>query len=123
MNNRKQKINSLLDSLTQKEINDYIKERNIDKLSKINKFKESLNKISDTKQDTHFHTIGDEIGKELNEGMNKYYKMGQAWMIAFVLECFYDNKYKIKDLQWYLKEIMKQDDTLKEYVYEIMKDF
>ena len=79
--------------------------------------------MNNRKQNTHLYIIGDEIGKEFNESANKYYKMGQAWIIAFVLECFYDNKYKIKDLQWYLKEIIKQDDTLKEYVYEIMKDF
>jgi len=48
--------------------------------------------------------------------------MGEAYIIAFVLECFYDKKYKIKDLQQYLKAIIDGDEELKEYVYDIMKD-
>jgi hypothetical protein len=119
MNNRKQKVFSMLDSLTKKEIYDYIKERNI--IAK--GMKEDLSRIAKTKQPSHFETLSNNITGNLNEILSNHYRLGEAYIVAFVLECFYDNKYKIKDLQWYLKEMIKADETLKEYVYEIMKDF
>ena len=50
-------------------------------------------------------------------------KLGSAYMIAFILNSFYDDKYKINDIKCYLKAIIDEDNEVKEYVYDIMKDF
>lgn len=120
MNNRKQQVVSMLDSLTMKEINDYINERHINK-----DLKEKFKRLASTKQPSHFETITNSINEKsvLNEVTNKYYYLGEAYVIAFILECFYDKKYKINDLKYYLKELIDGNETVKEYVYEIMKDF
>lgn len=118
-NNHIQKVYSVLDSLTQVELNHYIKDRNInlkrdvmfDKLSKIHK------------PETHQTKISQEIGDAFSKALNSYYNMGMAWVISFVLESFYDDKYKIKDLKDYLHEMMKSNKELKEMVYDCMKDW
>lgn len=118
MNNRKQKIHSVLDSLTQKELEEYIKER------KLNiKKEELLKKIKLKKEFNHFEKISNLITVNLNNILSKYYKLGQARIIAFILVCFYDNKYKIKDIKSYMKQLIDDDKELKEYVYDCMKDF
>lgn len=117
-NNRKQKVNSLLDSLTRKELEVYLENKDyIDP-----KIKEMLNKIKYHREENHFNTISKKISNDFTKMSSSFYKMGQAWIIAFVFECFYDQKYKIKDLKEYLKTIIDHDKELKEYVYDLMKD-
>ncbi len=119
-NNRKQKINSVLDSLTSKELENYLNTKK-DYLNP--KAKESLNKIKINREENHYYTISKGISDNLEKVLNGYYKLGEAWVIAFVLECFYDKKYKFADLKEYLKAFIDNDKELKEYVYDLMKDF
>lgn len=118
MNNRKQKVESVLKSLTQKELDDFITKNNInlDRDRMYRKLKEIR------KPETHYHKIGESINSDIGKNIHSYYKLGQAWVIAFVLECFYDDKYKIRDMQTYIKAMIKDDDELKEMVYDCMKD-
>jgi hypothetical protein len=118
-NNRKQEIYLILDSLTQAELDNYINDRNID-LEQDNIYK-NLNKIK--KPETHFDKIMLNIGNDFNNAVNSYYDLGMAFVIAFVLECFYDDKYKINDLKTYLHAMIQDNPELKEMVYECMKDF
>lgn len=118
MNNRKQQINSLLNSLTEREIDEYVKDKKIN----INKLK-LLERIKFNKPIDHRHKISNDIGSSFNKDIEKMYKLGTAYIIAFVLVCFYDDKYKILDLKQYLKAMIDGDKKLKEYVYDCMKDF
>lgn len=118
MSNRKQNVFAFLDSTTEKELDDYIDDRKIN-----NRFNCLLEQIKRTKPRNHAEKIYDSIGKKIGESIHEYYKFGQAHIIAYVLECFYDDKCKIEDLKYYLKEIIKNDKELKEYVYECMKDY
>lgn len=118
-NNRKQKITATLDSLTSKELEEYVSSKGY-----INsKVKEILNKIQANREEKHTDILFKNINEDINSIFSRIYKLGQAWVIAFVLECFYNDKYKISDLQSYLKIMIKDDLKLKELVYEIMKDF
>jgi hypothetical protein len=119
MNNRKQKINSFLNSITGKELDDYMKENNFRAKENQKKFE----KIKNIRPETHQEIIFNGINKQAGDYISSVYNLGQAKVIAFVLECFYDNKYKISDLQYYLKAMIDGNEELKEYVYEIMKDF
>jgi hypothetical protein len=119
MNNRKQQVFAMLDSLTKKEIYDYIKERNII----VKGMKEDFHRIAKVKQPSHFETILSNISGNMYETTNEYYRLGEAYIIAFILVCFYDDKYKIKDMKDYMKGLIDGDKKLKEYVYDIMKDF
>ncbi|HHU55746.1 MAG TPA: hypothetical protein GXZ48_03530 [Acholeplasmataceae bacterium] len=118
-NNRKQKVYSILDSLTQTELDNYIKERKIN--LKVDKLMETLNKIK--KPESHYARIIQKINDDFSNILTSYYNLGMAWVIAFVLESFYDDKYKIKDLKLYLHEIMKNNSELKDMAYDCMKDF
>jgi hypothetical protein len=120
MNNREQQVYSLLDSLSQKELENYIQDRKLNK-----KVKDMLDTISRYKdrEPTHFVKLSNSITGNLNDIIMKYHKLGQAYTIAFILECFYDQKYKIADLKSYLKIQMDNDKELKEYVYDCLKDF
>jgi len=118
-NNRKQKITSVLDSLTRKEIEDYLKgKKYID--SQILK---CLDKIKVNREESHLNTILRNINMDSSKIFESYFKLGAARIVAFVLECFYDKKYKIADLKEYFKAIIDNDKELKEYVYDLMKDF
>jgi predicted DNA-binding ArsR family transcriptional regulator len=119
MNNRKQQIYSFLNSITSKELENYIKDNKIHNKN----VQELMDKIKSSKSKTHQDKIFNDINEGFGKHLSSYYKSGQAWVIAFVLECFYNDKYKISDLQEYLKAMMNSDKEVKEYVYEIMKDF
>lgn len=121
-NNRKQKITSMLDSLTKKELDDYLSTKNYINLQ-AKEFLERFDKIKSNREDNHHNTISNKISDNFQKGFGQIYKIGQAYVIAFVIECFYDKKYKIKDLKEYLKAMIETDKELKEYVYEIMKDY
>ena len=120
-NNHLQKIYSVLDSLTQTELDQYIQDRKIN--VKYNQLFSKLNKIS--RPDTHYlkwvHKINET--SNINNVLNSYLFLGEAWIIAFVLECFYDEKYKVKDIQSYMKALIKDNPELKDMVYDLMKDF
>lgn len=118
MGNRKQQVESFLDTVTEKEMEDYIKDRKVN-LEWIRKFK----KIQETRHESHLQRLADEINKKSHDINNSFYKLGNAWIIAFILNFFYDDDYKITDIKQHLKVLMDDDKQLKDYVYDIMKDF
>lgn len=122
LNNRKQQVESFLDTVTSKEIQDYI---NNNKLNL--EFIKKLKVVKETKPSSYLQKHVEKISRLANEAHNevidKFYKLGKAQIIAFILTCFYDDKYKINDIKYYLKAIIDDDNELKEYVYDIMKDF
>lgn len=118
-NNRKQKVYSLLDSLSQNELEKYMSEREFINAG----VKKMIEKIKINREPNHYNILISKIGVDIDKNFNSFYKLGQAWIIAFVLECFYDKKYKIADLKEYLKVMIDGDKQLKEYVYDLMKDF
>lgn len=118
MNNRKQQVESFLDTLTSKEMDNYIADKNIN-LEWISKFK----RIKETKPESHHHRLVEEIARNGLDMNNSFYKLGSAYVIAFILNSFYDDKYKINDIKYYLKAIIDDDSEIKDYVYDIMKDF
>ena len=121
-NNRKQKVYSMLDSITKTELENYISDKKLMK-TKSKEMLELFNRVKVNREQNNLQIISSNLSKNLQETINGYYKMGEAYIIAFVLECFYDKKYKIKDLKEYLKTMIDSDKKLKEYVYDIMKDF
>lgn len=118
-NNHKQKVYSVLDSLTQKELEQYMKDRNIN--LKRDSIVDKLSRFRKT--DTHREKISQDISTKFSNNLQSYYSFAQANIITFILEYLYDDTYKIKDLKEYLHEIMKSNKELKEMVYDIMKDF
>ena len=118
MNNRTQQINSFLDSITQKELDDYIKERKLN-----NEMYEMFEQVKRNRKVTHFERLSNSVNKDFQDIISNNVKLGEAWIIAFVLVCFYDDKYKISDLKLYMKKLIDDDNTLKQYVYDLMKDF
>ena len=121
-NNRKQKVYSMLDSITKTELENYISDKKLMK-TKSKEMLELFNRVKVNREQNNLQIISSNLSKNLQETIDGYYKMGEAYIIAFVLECFYDKKYKIKDLKEYLKTMIDHDKKLKEYVYDIMKDF
>ena len=121
-NNRKQKVYSMLDSITKTELENYISDNKLMKTQSKEMLK-LFNRVKVNREQNNLQIISSNLSKNLQETINGYYKMGEAYIIAFVLECFYDKKYKIKDLKEYLKTMIDSDKKLKEYVYDIMKDF
>jgi hypothetical protein len=112
----------MLDSITLTELENYIK----DHKDKINKYYiEKLQELKHYKPQNHLNKLAEKIYAENNirKALEDNYRLGEAFIMAFVLECFYDKKYKLKDLKDYLKVMIDNDNTLKEYVYECMKDF
>ena len=118
-NNRKQKVYSILDSLSRTELEKYISEREFIDTD----IKKMMEKIQTNRESNHYNSLALRIGMDIDKNFKSFYKFGQAWVIAFVLECFYDKKYKIADLKEYLKAMIDGDKELKEYVYDLMKDF
>jgi septum formation topological specificity factor MinE len=108
----------MLDSLTQKELEDYIQNRKLN-----NKAKELLELMSQRKSQTHLVKTFQSVNGDFNDIICKYVEIGKAQIIAFILECFYEEKYKIKDIKSYMKAMISSNKQLKEYVYELMKDF
>ena len=123
MSNRQQKVNSFINSLTQKEVDEFIS------ANKVNKnFLDSLNKIKNNRlSQTHSDRIVKEIHTAFAQGFDEYssslYRLGQAQIIALLLNQFYDEEYKVSDVKSFFKALMDNAKELKEYVYEIMKDF
>lgn len=123
MSNRQQQINSFMNSLTQKEIDKFISENRINKSLLI-----SLEKIKNSGlPQTHSDRIVKEINTAFTQGFDEYnnsiYRLGQAQIIALLLNQFYDEEYKISDVKSFFKVLMDNEKELKGFVYDIMKDF
>ncbi len=121
--NRQQQVNSFLEGITQKELDNYISK------NKLNvKYADTLRKIRDeTSSKTHIDMVFKDINTKFNKEYVDYiwsvYKIGQAQLIALFLNNFYDENYKISNIKKLLKAWMDNDKELKNYVYEIMKDY
>lgn len=118
MNNRNQKINFLLDSLTLKELEDYLKKKNIDKkklenLKQIELHKEVKGEIN------HSQKL---FNKIYSNNINDMVYFGQAQIIAYALSFGFHDYITMQDLINFYKRNMDSEPKLKEYVYEIMKD-
>lgn len=119
MNNRKQEIYSLLDSMTANEFDDYIKNRvdinstTLNYLNHMKKYKEYKNET------THLQKL---INKSYGEIQNLF-TVGEANIIAMILYYSLHDKYDIKDFCELFKNILKGNKTLRECTYDIMKDF
>ena len=76
---------------------------------------------------THDNKILDDISKKYSDNHIEYieniYKLGQAQIMALLLNQFYDENYKVSDIKSFFKAWMDNDKELKNYVYEIMKDY
>ena len=111
-------MESFLDTLTSKEMQDYIDDKKLN-LEWIKKFKI----IKNTRHTSNLQRLAEEISNKNHDINNSFYRLGNAYIIAFILNCFYDDKYKISDIKYYLKVIIDGDEELKGFVYDIMKDF
>lgn len=121
--NRQQQVNSFLSGLTQKEVDIFIDENkiNVEYIKKLNKIRNSS--LSKTHSQKIFDTITQKFGKEHKEFAESIYKIGQAQIVALLLNQFYDENYKVSDVKSFFKAWMDNDKDLKGYVYEIMKDY
>jgi len=115
MNNRKQQINSFLNSLTSTELNTYLKENKINRdairgLELLQKHKENK------KEDSHLQKL---INKncDISSIYENMFRIGQSQIIAYILYYGLQKDFKIEDFVEFFKNIMD-----KEMVYEIMKD-
>lgn len=76
---------------------------------------------------THGNKILDDINKKYSDNHIEYieniYKLAQAQIMALLLNQFYDENYKVSDVKSFFKASMDNDKELKNYVYEIMKDY
>lgn len=81
------------------------------------------NKISKS----HSNQIFDDMNKKYSDSHIEYveniYKLGQAQIIALLLNNFYNEDYQISNIKDFFKAWMDNDKELKSYVYEIMKDY
>ena len=121
-NNRQQQVDSFLKGITQQELEGYISRNNLNIAHLKN-----LNKVKRVAPKTHFIGVTDIIfqnfSKEHQIITDSIYKLGQAQIIALLLNQFYDENYKITDVKSFFKALIDKDKDLKEYVYEIMKDY
>jgi hypothetical protein len=114
---RKQTVENLLNGLTSKEMDEYIKDNNL-----INKdMMEKYELLKRHCKPDHFSILTDKASSTLQKGINDYYKIGQAQIISMLLNCFYDGNFNITDVKTFFKKMMDGDKLLKEYTYEIMK--
>lgn len=76
---------------------------------------------------THGNKILDDISKKYSDNHTEYvgsiYKLGQAQIMALLLNEFYDENYEVSYIKSFFKIYMDGDKELKNYVYEIMKDY
>lgn len=117
MNNRKQQINSLLSSLTSKELEEYLKENNINK-DKLHQLETMKIYYEHKNRNTHMQ----KLLSEMNNSGNMYL-LGEANIIAYIIYYGLHKEFKVKDFVQGFDNMLKSDNKLKEYVYEIMKDF
>ena len=117
MNNRKQEIFSVLDSLTANELEKYIEERKLN-----NKFQGLLNKIKEHREPTHFQKLANECSKNVSSAYDKYYYLGEANMLAYFLHVLCHHDFNTKECKELLMKTLKDNQELKEMTYEIMKD-
>jgi len=100
-------------------------------LNKCEKYLEQRKKMNKINKETQVFKISNKTTMEFSEKINKnicdlieqYYRLGEANIISFILNCFYEDKYKSKDIKEYIKAIIDSDNELKEMVYDCMKDW
>jgi hypothetical protein len=81
-----------------------------------------LEKIKSNRPDNHSQKIFKNLCSPINKSIEDIYKLGTATIISQIIY-YYNDNYKISDLHKLLKNYINQDETLKEYVYDVMKDF
>lgn len=119
MNNRKQEIYILLDSMTANEFDDYIKNRvdtnktALDYLNHMKKYKEYKNET------IHLQRL---VNKSY-EGIQDLFTVGEANIIAMILYYSLHDKFNVKDFCNIFRDMLKRDEKLREFTYDIMKDF
>ena len=119
MNNRKQKINSILDSLTSKEIEQYLSERKINK--KKTELLQILQKNKDQKGElTHLQKLFSEV---INyQPYEKMFDLGQANVIAMIFHYGLHKDFTMKEFIKGMRNSFDDNQRLKNFVYDIMKD-
>ena len=118
MNNRKRQVQSLLDGLTLKEIEDYLEDNKINK-DKLNSL-ELLKKYKEYKGDTsHRQKLANQVFNNIED----IYLLGQANIISAILYYGLHKDFNVKDFVKVYDEMLKEDSKLKEFVYESMKDY
>lgn len=123
MSNRQQQVNSFINSLTQKEVDKFISENRINKSLLISLEKIKNSGLPQTHSDRIVKEINTAFTQDFDEYNNSIYRLGQAQIIALLLNQFYDEEYKISDVKSFFKALMDNEKELKGFVYDIMKDF
>lgn len=123
MSNRQQQVNSFINSLTQKEVDKFISENRINKSLLISLEKIKNSGLPQTHSDRIVKEIHTAFAQDFDEYNNSLYRLGQAQIIALLLNQFYDEEYKISDVKSFFKALMDNEKELKGFVYDIMKDF
>ena len=118
MNNRKQQINSFLNSLTTKELDTYLKENKINK-----NHVEELEILTKYRQYKHTESHFQKLYNKTYNSINNLYFLGEANIIATILYYSLQESFDIKDFVKMFNKLLENNKELKEYVYEIMKDF
>lgn len=116
-NNRKQKVNAFLDSITRVELEQYMKNTKLNRDART-----LLNELSSQRPETHIERIYTQLNNDFAELLDKLRRLGQAHIIATVLNFMFDARYSLGDLKDMLYNYCKDDKILQEYVFEIMKD-
>lgn len=68
------------------------------------------------------YKISEGITNKLGEYMNEYYKICNAYMLALLLHYIIYKNFTEKDIIEMIYDMMKNDETLKNYVYDYMKE-
>jgi hypothetical protein len=118
LNNRKQQIFSVLDSLTANELEKYIEERKLN-----NKFQGLLNKIKEYREPTHLQRLINKCSKDVDSIYEKYYHLGEARILAYFLYVLCHKDFETKECKILINKMLEDSQELKEMTYDIMKDF
>ena len=77
-------------------------------------------------KENHTKGIGMKISNEINKSVSKaisdYYTFGEAYILATV-QYLLNQDCDIDEMKKYIKEVIDTNVELKDYVFEIMKDF
>ena len=116
--NRKQQVNAFLNGVTSSELEEYLQE---------NEISEESNKCFQLmKMYKEHHNETTHIQKLVNgtyKNMNNLYMLGEAYIIAMVMYYGLHKDFTVKMFVESFDDMFKTDEILKEYVYEIIKDF
>lgn len=76
----------------------------------VNKMLEKINKISE------------DITKKFGEYTDEYYKICNAYILSLLLHYIIYENFTEKDIIKLIHNMMKNDETLKKYIYDYMKE-